>query len=580
MLKRREYIDIIEEIRNTELLALDEFIEKVLEPLRAENKYFDEILYKDITYLLDGFGQPGDNDLVIEDGDWVIDRNDLKLTGYQTRLHNIQVWLHTNIVTKLLENGDVQVFLKGMESFETDHLCRSEYTPEYKAMLDKLKSSLQVERHQNQTQNHMSSDTIHSTNHDLTFFTNPNNIRNQRLVKETIEYFTDGPGTRAFELLPFMNLLKAQREFVASNRINTQLVLDHLGALRFSDLQKHVLLGFILKWNGGYPVDNLDPDADRTLKAICKEFLAYPEATPEKEFCKTNAETHKRFRYLESLFNTSFRTGIPVDVLAKQTEFQSEEPFKRFSEFNDLYLAAVEQDIVSKSKDHQSLAVQMVKTNNEFNSWLEVTYQWHPADREGYGEFLTIEYFREFINATKGNVASHSIIQAPTDMEDQNEPVLSVKEDSPLLVFVTYAWEDDEHNERVISFTNHLRGLGYNAVVDRLLSQQESATHFKEMMYRTLTRADKVIIVLSKKYKTRADNFEGGVGTEFRYIISDLPKYPKKYILVALEGYSDIIIPNALQDREIIDLSREGGWINYSESLMMFQTISFAKWFL
>jgi hypothetical protein len=558
MLKRKDYLDIIEEIRNTELLALDEFIEKTLEPLRVENKYFDEILYKDIAYLLNGFGRPGDGDLVIEDGDWVSDGNDLKLTGYQTRLHQVLVWLHTNITTKLLNEGDIHAFTKKMESFETDHLGRSEYTPEYKSLLDKLKSSLDTEYHQNQPVIHMTSYAGHSTSHNLAFFTDPKNIPNQELVEETIDYFTNGPGARVFEPLAFLNLLEAQRDFVVKNRGNTSLVIEHLGGLPFNDLQKHALYGFILKWNGGYPIDNLDPDADRTLKAICTDFLAYPGETPEKNFCKANAATHKRFRYLESLFNTSWRTGVPVDVLAKQTEFQFEKPPKTFTTFNDLYLEAVDQNIIPAPKDKQSLAVQMVRKGIEFNDWLEATYQWHPADRERFGEFLTIALFQEFIRGIKGNDLPPSTKQAITVMEEQSKQVSVIKEEKPIKVFVTYAWEEDEHNERVISFTNHLRGMGYEAVVDRLLSQQESATHFKEMMYKTLSQANKVIVVLSKKYKTRADNFEGGVGTEFRYIVSDIPKNPKKYILVTFDGYRDEITPAALQDRDIVDISKTG----------------------
>jgi hypothetical protein len=45
MLKRNDYLNLIEEIRNTDKKSLDEFIEKVLEPLRIENDNFIEILY-------------------------------------------------------------------------------------------------------------------------------------------------------------------------------------------------------------------------------------------------------------------------------------------------------------------------------------------------------------------------------------------------------------------------------------------------------------------------------------------------------------------------------------------------------
>jgi hypothetical protein len=97
MLKRDDYINLIEEIRNTDKKSLDEFIEKVLEPLRKENENFIEVLYKDIHYLIKDIDKEGENDLAIENGDFVIEGGDLKLTGYQSRLHNLSIWLHIEV---------------------------------------------------------------------------------------------------------------------------------------------------------------------------------------------------------------------------------------------------------------------------------------------------------------------------------------------------------------------------------------------------------------------------------------------------------------------------------------------------
>ena len=87
MLKRDDYINLIEEIRNTDKKSLDEFIDKVLEPLRAKNENFIEVLYKDVHYLIKDIDKEGENDLAIENGDFVIEDGHLKLTGYQSRLH-------------------------------------------------------------------------------------------------------------------------------------------------------------------------------------------------------------------------------------------------------------------------------------------------------------------------------------------------------------------------------------------------------------------------------------------------------------------------------------------------------------
>jgi SEFIR domain len=122
-------------------------------------------------------------------------------------------------------------------------------------------------------------------------------------------------------------------------------------------------------------------------------------------------------------------------------------------------------------------------------------------------------------------------------------------------VFVTYSWDNEEHNEKVISFTNFLRDKGFNAEMDLMLSQNESAVDFFKMMHRAMTDYKKVIIVLSKGYKEKAEAFKGGVGKEYSLIIKDIESNPKKYILVSFEEISDQIAPLGLKGRQIIDLS-------------------------
>jgi len=145
MLKRDDYINLIEEIRNTDKKSLDEFIEKVLEPLIKENENFIEVLYKDIHYLIKDIVKVGGNDLAIENGDFVIEDGDLKLTGYQSRLHNLSIWLHIEVCKKIAEENPL-IFVQKMEDFENNFLNKPNYTPEYKAKLDKIKRSLKKER--------------------------------------------------------------------------------------------------------------------------------------------------------------------------------------------------------------------------------------------------------------------------------------------------------------------------------------------------------------------------------------------------------------------------------------------------
>ncbi len=148
MLKRSDYLEIIEEIRNTDIKSLDEYIDKVLKPLRFDNENFLEILYKDIYYLIKDIDREGDNEMKFKEGDIVLENGDIALTGYQSRLHNLSIWLHIEITKQFCEKKPEE-FIRLMTDFEHNYLGKPNYTPEYKAELDRIKGSLKKERKQN-----------------------------------------------------------------------------------------------------------------------------------------------------------------------------------------------------------------------------------------------------------------------------------------------------------------------------------------------------------------------------------------------------------------------------------------------
>ncbi|SKA32988.1 SEFIR domain-containing protein [Chitinophaga eiseniae] len=135
-------------------------------------------------------------------------------------------------------------------------------------------------------------------------------------------------------------------------------------------------------------------------------------------------------------------------------------------------------------------------------------------------------------------------------------------------VFISYSWDNEAHEQKVGAFTNHLRKNGFNAQIDKMISQQETATNFMKMMYKAMFGHSKVIVVLSAGYKLKADSFRGGVGEEFQLLINDINQNPRKYILVSFDGRPDEIIPFGLQGREIIDLSQEDSDMKLFRKLM------------
>lgn len=148
-LDRNQYLAIIEEVRNLERFSLDSFIEKKLVPAGEQDSNFLKVLYKDINYILADVDEAGDNDLIIENGDFVIEDGDLKLSGYQTNLHYLIGWLHMQLVAETITSQPLERIEHTLETFETDFLGRITYTPEYRTKLDLVKASIIQERKHN-----------------------------------------------------------------------------------------------------------------------------------------------------------------------------------------------------------------------------------------------------------------------------------------------------------------------------------------------------------------------------------------------------------------------------------------------
>ena len=135
------------------------------------------------------------------------------------------------------------------------------------------------------------------------------------------------------------------------------------------------------------------------------------------------------------------------------------------------------------------------------------------------------------------------------------------------VVAISYAQGNEEYNEKIIGFVNLLREeYGYNVIMDQMYKQEETAVDFNEMMSKLISNSNKVIVILSTKYKQRADDFDGGVGREYRIILDEIVNKPKKYIFVTFDSLEVIntkdIMPSALGNREIIDLIHEKNKLN------------------
>lgn len=89
------------------------------------------------------------------------------------------------------------------------------------------------------------------------------------------------------------------------------------------------------------------------------------------------------------------------------------------------------------------------------------------------------------------------------------------------VVFISYAWENEQHKEWVLNLAKDLIATyGVEVLLDQFeLSVGKSLAHF---MSKSVVSADKVLIIGSPMYRQRADDTLGGVGYENSLISQEL----------------------------------------------------------
>jgi hypothetical protein len=123
-------------------------------------------------------------------------------------------------------------------------------------------------------------------------------------------------------------------------------------------------------------------------------------------------------------------------------------------------------------------------------------------------------------------------------------------------VFLSYAWEDEEHNEWVLHLADRLTKEGISVIFDRYDLRIGENVHV--FMEQALDRAAKVLLVLTPVYKEKATTRTGGVGFEFSMITSELFETlasNKKFIPVLRRGTPGTSIPKVLLPFKYCDMT-------------------------
>lgn len=126
----------------------------------------------------------------------------------------------------------------------------------------------------------------------------------------------------------------------------------------------------------------------------------------------------------------------------------------------------------------------------------------------------------------------------------------------PPKVFISYSHDSAAHKQWVLEFATTLRSRGVDAILDQWdLKPGDDLSHFMEQ---SLESADYAVMVCTKRYVTKANAGEGGVGYEKMIMTSSsLTKISDNKVIPIVRENSDQKVPIFLKSKLYIDFTRD-----------------------
>lgn len=126
--------------------------------------------------------------------------------------------------------------------------------------------------------------------------------------------------------------------------------------------------------------------------------------------------------------------------------------------------------------------------------------------------------------------------------------------------FISYSWTSPEYSERVLQLAEHLVRDGVDVILDRWhLREGQDAFSFMERAVND-PNIERVLILCDPLYAGKANDREGGVGTETLIISPGVYREVEqtKFLPVIMErdANGEVVVPTDLEERLYIDLSR------------------------
>lgn len=124
-------------------------------------------------------------------------------------------------------------------------------------------------------------------------------------------------------------------------------------------------------------------------------------------------------------------------------------------------------------------------------------------------------------------------------------------------IFIHYSWDNEIHKVWILYLANRLMSDGVDVVFDQYdLKLGANNNYFMEQ----ISKASKVLLIMTSNYKIKADNRTSGVGYEYQIISTEFAKIittNTKFIPILRDGDVSSSIPTFLQSFLYLDIRND-----------------------
>ena len=133
--------------------------------------------------------------------------------------------------------------------------------------------------------------------------------------------------------------------------------------------------------------------------------------------------------------------------------------------------------------------------------------------------------------------------------------MVEIEMNRPPKVFISYSWDNQNHEEWVLKLAATLRENGVDVILDKWELNRPGQL-LPNFMERSIAESQRVICVMTPNYKKKTDQLTGGVGFEYSIITAELFSNidTTKFIPLIRAGEDHDAIPVALRGRKYVDM--------------------------